>query len=434
MSVYLLSIPALISRSPLFMAGFVALLGTAAVGLAYLLGREWLSRGAALCAAWLFAVSPWAVLFSRKIWAQDLLPVFAILFFLCMVRWTRRARWGWILGAAISFAILCQIHYSALALFPIIPAVLIWKRSRLALKQFAVGAAIFLALWTPFLIVLPRGEAFASGQYRRPENRFVNYPGQLMQAFLWEGRLAAYGELNEIVLGRRDGGRGWPADVGFGLFVAICVGAAAWRARTRRDFWLLPAWLLLPPLLLSLNRMHFHYMVICYPALFLALGVLLDEVHARLRGRTARTAFILIAAAATALVAADETAFTVRLDRTLAAQGGAPGDYGITYRDKLNVARLLVKEVPEGRYALVDYTHPTTSEEAYEYLYHLNGGEAVRVAPGEGAPVYVLFGPGVEGRMRSGTLRDLGEIQLGPLRAQKLLPINPGSGQGAGDG
>ncbi len=189
--------------------------------------------------------------------------------------------------------------------------------------------------------------------------------------------------------------------------------------------WLLAGWWLLPPLLLSFQQMRFHYMVLCLPALFLGVGALLDGIHETLRRHgTAHRAFLVVAAGGMLLVVLLETTFTLRLHATLAEQGGAPGDYGTTYREKWNVAGLILKEVPAGEYALVDYSHPTPSAETYDYLYALRGGRARRVSPGSaGAPVYVLFGPETEGRMRSNVMRDGGDVTLGAIRVQRLLPL-----------
>jgi hypothetical protein len=435
MSVYLLSIPALFSKSPLFMAGFIALLNTAAIVLTYILARHWLSRGAALFATWFFAVSPWAIMFSRKIWAQDLLPFFTTLFFICLIRWVRTSRWRWMIGATVSYAVLCQIHYSALALLPIIPGVLIWKRSKVAGKQFAVGCVLFLLLWVPFLIVILRGDAFAEGGYGRPRARLKRYPEQAAKAFLWEGRLAGYGGLREIVFGSGEAKtRRW-ADVAFGCFILACLWAVAWQSRSRRELLILMAWLLLPPLLLSLNRSYFHYMVICYPASFVAFGVLLELMHKGPGRGGTRHIFVVMAVAAISFAVIDETAFTLRLRDDLKRNGGAAGDYGVTYRSKLDVAHLLLKEAPSGRYALADRTNPTPSEKTYDYLYSLLGGEAERVPVGvPGTPVYILFGPETGGRMRSESLRDAGDVQLGPIRVQKLVPVRNSGRERGEDG
>ena len=75
-----------LSSSPIVATAFIALLNVVAVALCYGLSRKmfaplgeraWL---AALIAALLFAVAPWAVIHSRKVWAQDLLPFFVMLY------------------------------------------------------------------------------------------------------------------------------------------------------------------------------------------------------------------------------------------------------------------------------------------------------------------------------------------------------------------
>ena len=166
MAVYLFAIPALISSDPIALAMLPALLNTLAIALTYFLGRRFLSRGGALAAALLFAVAPWAVIESRKIWAQDLLPFFTILFFIFAFSWLREGRWRHALAMAVTLSVLNQIHYSSVALWPILLFLLWRRRSKRALKQLAVGAALYAVLWAPFAVVVLRGDAFAQGEYK----------------------------------------------------------------------------------------------------------------------------------------------------------------------------------------------------------------------------------------------------------------------------
>ena len=78
MSVYLFALPLFLWKSPLAATLFVGALNTASVGLAFLLARRYWGGRAALIAALLYAAAPWAVIYSRKIWAQNLLPLFAV--------------------------------------------------------------------------------------------------------------------------------------------------------------------------------------------------------------------------------------------------------------------------------------------------------------------------------------------------------------------
>src|SRR5574341_390888 len=65
-------------KSPLAATLFTGALNTASVALAYALARRYWGQRAALVSALLYAAAPWAVIYSRKIWAQDLLPLFVV--------------------------------------------------------------------------------------------------------------------------------------------------------------------------------------------------------------------------------------------------------------------------------------------------------------------------------------------------------------------
>jgi hypothetical protein len=145
LAAWLLAFPYAISPDPTVATGFVAALNVLAVLGCYLLARQWLTSTitphplspspappinssiialAPLVAALLFAVAPWAVAHSRKIWAQNLLPPFVIawawsgwLAFVC-----RRPRA--VIGHALTLAACVQLHYSALWL---IPVTLLWS-------------------------------------------------------------------------------------------------------------------------------------------------------------------------------------------------------------------------------------------------------------------------------------------------------------------
>ncbi|MBI5712616.1 MAG: glycosyltransferase family 39 protein, partial [Chloroflexi bacterium] len=77
-SVWLFSIPLFIWKHPYSATLFVGLLSTIAVYVTYRVAKKYWGESTALVAALMFAVSPWAIIYSRKIWAQDLLPLFVI--------------------------------------------------------------------------------------------------------------------------------------------------------------------------------------------------------------------------------------------------------------------------------------------------------------------------------------------------------------------
>lgn len=154
MSVWLYSLPLFVWPHPYAATIFTGLLNTLAVAVTYWLARRTWGVSAALVAALMFAVSPWAVIYSRKIWAQNLLPLFVV---------------GW--GAAASLAlverrrpfialhVLClavavQLHLAAAALVPASLLLLGVFRRRIDWRWLAVGLVVALSTAAPFLIYL----------------------------------------------------------------------------------------------------------------------------------------------------------------------------------------------------------------------------------------------------------------------------------------
>ena len=116
MSVWLYALPLMVWKHVYSATLFTGLLNTVAVlGCWWFVRRYW-GPAAALVAALMYAVSPWAVLFSRKIWAQNLLPLFvmvwAISAALTFVEWRRR----FILLHLLSLGVAAQLHFSAIVL------------------------------------------------------------------------------------------------------------------------------------------------------------------------------------------------------------------------------------------------------------------------------------------------------------------------------
>lgn len=75
--VYLLALPSLFSRNPIYAIAAIASLNTLAVWATYLFLKRFFDERTALAGALLFAVNPWAILYGRKIWTQ-MLPLLTV--------------------------------------------------------------------------------------------------------------------------------------------------------------------------------------------------------------------------------------------------------------------------------------------------------------------------------------------------------------------
>lgn len=155
-SVWLYAIPVLIWDHVYAATIFTGLLNTAAVALTYLLVRRYWGPTPALVAALMFAVSPWAIIHSRKIWAQNLIPFFAVLWGYSGLQAlvARKPRWLIVHLSAAVFAF--QIHLAALSLMAssAVLMVVFWRSIRW--RDVGWATAVTLILTAPFGLYLSR--------------------------------------------------------------------------------------------------------------------------------------------------------------------------------------------------------------------------------------------------------------------------------------
>jgi hypothetical protein len=149
--IYLMAIPISLSKNPAVIAGFIALLNVGAVLGCYLLAREYFGEKVALITTLLFAVSPWAVFYARKIWAQDLLPPFVELFFAAIFSTIVKRRPRQLILVFLWLACLIQLHLSALAFILLIVLLHLVFRSRISLIPLLIGLLVFVLIFAPYI-------------------------------------------------------------------------------------------------------------------------------------------------------------------------------------------------------------------------------------------------------------------------------------------
>ena len=154
MSVWLYAIPVYLWSHVYSATIFTGLLNTLAVLGCYWFTRRYWGIIAALNATIMLAVSPWAIIYSRKIWAQNLLPLFVMLWGIsaALTFVERRQRFIWFHLLALAIAV--QIHLAAAALIPatLIFLIIFWRRMNW--KYVLIGAGLALLTTVPFLIYL----------------------------------------------------------------------------------------------------------------------------------------------------------------------------------------------------------------------------------------------------------------------------------------
>lgn len=155
---YMMSIPmAIWWLNPVAAAGMVALIGTLTVWLVYFLGKNWFGSLAGLSTAFLYAISPINIIYSRSSWNPNPAPFFALLSIFGLYKVHQTGNFLWLILTAVALAFAVQMHYLALILVLIVAILYLyelWKapQKENIIKGTILSLAAFLFLMSPLVI------------------------------------------------------------------------------------------------------------------------------------------------------------------------------------------------------------------------------------------------------------------------------------------
>jgi len=297
-SVYLLTIPFAIKADPRFAIHFVMLFNVIGVGLLWLLARMFANSRVAFVAGLAYAVNPWAVLYSRKLWAQEMHTPLILLGLLLLLYgfWRARApgasRRGEFLAQVLGLPLLLfaiQFHFAAWSLLPAMFLVLWVGRRRVMAPAAALAALLSI------LVLLPYAMGLAETLDRDP-GRLSDAIGRSTAAGI-EIDLAPIG--HAIMLASGVGLETWLAPeqmeqlagryppfwrANFVLAIMAVAGVLACCKRSGKMAFFLSIWALAPVLLLipGWTPSYVHYLIPSLPALALMTGYGIDSLLQRL--------------------------------------------------------------------------------------------------------------------------------------------------------
>jgi hypothetical protein len=357
-----------INANPAFVSGCVALTGIAAVVMTWHVGRKYYGPVTGVVAGLFFAVSPWAVIYSRKIWAQDFVPFFA-----AATIWAVHAATVGKQPRAIFWCVLLpvcviQIHFSGIALLAAVVAIGLAMRVKVDWRWAAGGVAVAGVLMAPYLYLQQQtgwadfrqarnqiggGKPWAQlggvtthpvTGYRLPSQQNGSYALAMMnagriedvlgiaggkefdRAGLWQARSRYFdaGIWDALLLVQR-----W-------VFVAalIWLGIAAVKSRFKTAPTILIAWLAVPVAVFYLTGLwtYLTYFAILFPAHFLVCGE---------AGRKLKPVLVLSVAGVFAVA---NVFYVLEFYRFVEAHGGAQGTFGSGLGYKQAAARYLAEQ------------------------------------------------------------------------------------------
>jgi 4-amino-4-deoxy-L-arabinose transferase-like glycosyltransferase len=192
--VWLAMLGTLAGPSPFAAEWVIALLNVVGIAACYAFGRSAFGRRVGVTAALLFAVSSWSVLYSRRLWGNDMTAPFAALWLWSFARVMRHDDRVHQVLVFIWAALLAQVYVVGIAELPAIVLGLVAAAltRRLRLLPTALGILVFLAMTGPYVVqtVLPELGSLhrlTSGQHATLDSTSLHYLAETvgLDAYQW---------------------------------------------------------------------------------------------------------------------------------------------------------------------------------------------------------------------------------------------------------
>ena len=331
--IYILAIPYFFSKNPVAAAGFIAILNVFGILLCYMFVKKFYSKRAAIIASAFYAVSPWQILFSRKIWAQDLLAFFAIAFLYFIFNAIYEKKKSHLIYALATLGALIQIHLSALYFFPVAAIALAAHYKTINKKYLSIGIIFFLLTFSPYFIF-------------QIKNNFVDVRTVLelaktgtafhSSAFIMPFTLASTKGFEPILGANYSEFENNAVRISFFdiLSAGILFLSIAFLFAYTKKSSILILWLAIGTLFLAFSKVDTidtHYFVSFFPLYFIVIGNMLDLFIGAMHNKIKPLAYLLMMAALAYQMAFDMSflSFTVKNECI-------NGDYGMPYQHRLN--------------------------------------------------------------------------------------------------
>lgn len=336
-----------LTPSPLGVNAWITALNCAGLVLAAAYFWRRLGGSLGLTALLFFAVSPWAVIYSKKIWSQDLVLPFLIPAFMLFDRVLERPRSRALAPFLVLFTLASQMHLSVWLLAPALAWIWWRRRSPLHLPGLAAGVLFGVLAYAPYLAFTLSQGIFGGGRpyfLSRRSPIGIHLPDLKLITHLF-AFVTGWGL--QHFLSRDEYWRflGWPAGyvvaalhlILLPLVLPAWLGLCElWRGvfsrpepvnrRIPRGFGDVAVGALIgfPVIfLLSMARAMPHHLIPVFPYPYVAVALGFDRLRARWRGGWVT---LWEGVSATAMAA-----LYLLLLSFIIAQGGSQGDFGIPY-------------------------------------------------------------------------------------------------------
>jgi len=276
--IYLLFPLTLISLDPKIISGMIGVINAVAIGLFFLILSKYFSKQIAFVSALLLAFSPWQIIFSRKIWAQNLLLPFLVLQLFSIFKIVNEKKQIYWLLLVSSGLFLIQIHLATLFFVAIITTPLLFKITKKSLPYIGLGLCLGILPLVPYIFYemkhgCPDCTALGSVSEKAQQESFVSFIEKPIQIMGTSGFYKLFGD--DYLTFRQTFPLAYQTRIVFGsLFLLIPLSMVIfWRKYPQFRFFVIPP-LTIPIMyyFFSLDN-QIHYYISLMPCLALFLGV-----------------------------------------------------------------------------------------------------------------------------------------------------------------
>jgi len=410
LTTYLTALAFLIfNPNPEFAIFMVAWMNSLAVIVVYLTGRDMFDYRAELIAALLMSFSPWAIIYSRKIWPQSYLPFTSSIIIFLFYRAIKSRKPIYFLIGGFTLGTSLQFHPTAFLIVPVILILLLINRSQIysiLIVVLGVIAGCFPMLVFDFLNNWVNIKSyiwiFLNPKRTRPRHMSRFTHSYLVLRFFLD---ITGGTGIESFYGRF-----YPSSLMFlevfsiemilivvYIFWIFITGFKILRRKKlliggQSPHFLLILWLIIPLMIhfISSELIYPHYFVIFYPANFLAIASFINhflqnmlKISLKIKNHSLKipvlgvlTAFIILFH----LITISTFLYTVN-------NTGGIGAFGSTLENKKAAVNWVISDEDFYDYRVVvqaDYYH--TDYYTYQYLFKIHGKEM-----SEGKPIHYYY-------------------------------------------
>lgn len=149
---YLLTPLTFLTLDPRIFSFFIALANVLAIGGFFLLFKKYYGLLPTFLSGLFLAFSPWMILFSRKIWTQDLILPFSLPFFYSLHKIVVDKKMEYWIVLGISSLFLIQLHQTSIFFVILIGVFLLFKKVKIHVGYIALGILIGFLPLIPYVL------------------------------------------------------------------------------------------------------------------------------------------------------------------------------------------------------------------------------------------------------------------------------------------